>query len=377
MKILIVQGGFGAGGAEKIVSVLAAHRIGLGDQVSVAGMTMPEDGSYFSFPDGVSLLVAEGGNDGFRRLKQLARLRRIRRFIQDENPDVVVSFLTKINVLTLAAALRRDVPVIVSERNNPIVQNANPVWRHAQNILGHRASTVVMQTERVRQDLPPSLRSKAQVIPNPCAPIEGAAQLLGSGGNRLVAVGRLDPQKGFDLLIDAMSEIIQKNPDARLTIFGEGPERAALEAQRDRLGLQGVISLPGASDTPGAWMKGADILVFSSRFEGFPNVVAEATVAGLPVVSFDCPYGPKELIRHGENGLLVAPENTAELARAVLQLSDDPELLDKMRQGYQHNRDWLAPDSILEKWDRIIADAAHRRVGAGVEHGHSTCRPES
>ena len=359
MKILVVQGGFGAGGAEKIVSILAAHRVEQGDDVAVAGMTMPVGGSYFPFSDKVNLLVAEDGRAGPKGIAQYYRLRQIRRFIRDEAPDVVVAFLTKINVLTLAAALGKDVPVIISERNNPMVQNANPVWRHAQNVLGHRANAVVMQTERARQDLPRSLRARARVIPNPCAPLNGGTVQIGTGTDRLVAVGRLDRQKGFDLLIDAMPAIVAANPSARLTIFGEGPERQALEAQRDRLGLGEVVALPGASHAPGAWMADADILVFSSRFEGFPNVVAEATVAGLPVVSFDCPYGPRELIRHAENGLLVPPENTEELANAVRHLSGDAALLDRMRQAFGENRAWLAPNSILAKWDRIIDDATN------------------
>ena len=356
MKILIVQGGFGAGGAEKIVSILAAHRVDKGDQVSVAGLTMPEGGSYFPFPDGVSLLTRAQG-PGASGGGQRARLQHIRQVIRDENPDVIVAFLTKINVLTLTAVLGRRVPVIISERNNPRAQNAHPIWRHAQNVLAHRARTIVMQTERAAEDLPRSLRRRARVVPNPCAPLAGVRDRLGRGSDRLVAVGRLDRQKGFDLLIAAMPQILQANPKAKLTIFGEGPERRALEDQRDRLGLGEAVSLPGSSAAPGAWMSGADILVFPSRFEGFPNVVAEATVSGLPTVSFDCPYGPRELIRHEQNGLLVAPEDTDALARNVARLSTDPELLQKMRQSYTENQTWLAPDNILAEWDEVIEDA--------------------
>lgn len=352
MKILIIQGGFGAGGAEKIVSILAAHRAERGDEVHVAGLTMPPSGSYFPFPDEVTLHVAQAGGG------QLDRLRHIRSVIQQVAPDVIISFLTKINVLTLIATLDRATPVIISERNNPRAQTANPVWRHAQNLLARRARAVVMQTQRASEDLPRAIQRKARIIANPCALPTGAREHLGTGSSNLVAVGRLDHQKGFDLLLDAMPQILAGNPGARLTIYGEGPARKALEAQRDRLQLGDVVSMPGSSAAPGEWMDNADILVFSSRYEGFPNVLAEATVTGLPLVSFDCPYGPRELIRPEENGLLVPPEDVDGLAQAVLRLSSSPELLQKMRDADLESRVWLAPDNILAEWDETIDDVA-------------------
>ncbi|WP_170333720.1 glycosyltransferase family 4 protein [Ruegeria arenilitoris] len=359
MKILIIQGGFGAGGAEKIVSILAAHRSGMGDDVYVAGLTMPEGGSYFSFPDDVTLMVA---SDDPKARGQWARLQHIRQVIREVKPDLVITFLTKINVLALAAVLGWRVPIIISERNNPKAQNAHPIWRHAQNLLAHRARTIVMQTERASQDLPRSLQRKAQVVPNPCAPLEGIRDRLGKGNSQLVAVGRLDRQKGFDLLLQAMPQILRANPAAKLTIYGEGPERTALEDLRDQLGLGDAVSLPGASSSPGAWMAGADLLVFPSRFEGFPNVVAEATVTGLPVVSFDCPYGPRELIRHDDNGLLVPPEDVDALAAAVIRLCEEPETLNRMRQSFAQNLSWLAPDNILAVWDEVIEDNTIRQI---------------
>ncbi|NVO56387.1 glycosyltransferase family 4 protein [Rhodobacteraceae bacterium B1Z28] len=351
MKLLIVQGGFGVGGAEKIVSILAAHRVERGDEVHVAGLTIPPGGSYFEFPDTVTLHIAQSDRG------QLDRLRHIRKVIQDVSPDVVVTFLTKINVLTLLATLDRQVPVIISERNNPRAQSAHPLWRHAQNLLARRAHAVVMQTHRACEDLPGAVQRKARVISNPCALPPGAREHLGVGATNLVAVGRLDRQKGFDLLLAAMPRILKGNPDAKLTIFGEGPEREALEAMRKQLKLTDVVSLPGSSPVPGAWMDGADILVFPSRYEGFPNVLAEATVTGLPVVSFDCPYGPRELIRPEENGLLVPPEDVEALAQAVLRLSQSPDLLQRMRDADLESRVWLAPDNILAEWDEAIDDA--------------------
>ncbi|TYC75964.1 glycosyltransferase family 4 protein [Stappia sp. BW2] len=363
MKLLFVQAGFGAGGTEKIVAMLAAHRAELGDEVHVAAMTCPEAGSYFSYPDNVVLHVLDRSSGKGLLPLPLRRLANIRKLVRSVSPDACLSFLTKINVLTLLAA-GSSVPVIASERNNPLVQRAHPAWRRAQNALMPRAAAMVMQTDRARQGLPARVQPCAQVIPNPCAPIAGVAP--SPEGNRLVAVGRLDHQKGFDLLIDAMALVREKQPEARLTIYGEGAARASLEAQRDRLGLQDVVSLPGKSTKPGEWIRNSDILVLSSRFEGFPNVVAEAVVSGLPVVAFDCPYGPRELIFDGENGLLVNDGDVAALAEAIDRLMSSSALRAAMADASLRLRQKLAPETILAQWDRAISDAG--REGA-FKHG--------
>lgn len=353
MKILIIQGGFGAGGAEKVVAMIAADRARLGDDVTVMGFAMPEAGSYFPYPDDVQLLVPGGGKGG----SPLTRLKRIRQTIRRERPDVVLSFLTKVNVLSLAAAIGTGTPVVISERNNPRAQNAHPIWRHAQNLLVRRAACAVMQTERARADLPVSAQGSSVVIPNPCAPHDTHTAAPNAATNRLAAVGRLDKQKGFDVLLHAIVQIVQEVPDAKLTIHGEGPERAHLEALCASLDLTDHVTLPGASPTPGSWLSETDVMVMPSRFEGFPNVLAEATVNGLPVVSTDCDFGPREIISEGENGLLVPVDDRKALAETIIRLLKDRDLRTRMAGAAAINRDRLAPAQILQDWDHVIARA--------------------
>lgn len=353
MKVLLIQGGFGAGGAEKIVAMIAAHRARMGDEVTVMGFDMPEGGSYFSYPDNVRLVLP----DGAKGSNPLTRLLMIRRTIRTIRPDVVLSFLTKVNVLSLAATIGSDVPVVISERNNPRVQNAHPIWRHAQNLLVRRAACAVMQTERAQGDLPKTVQARSMVIPNPCAPNPDHPVQPDPNGNRLVAVGRLDHQKGFDVLLRAMGAIIEAAPDVSLTIHGEGPERGALEALIQEYNLSGHVALPGSSPTPGAWLSQADLVVMPSRFEGFPNVLAEATVAGLPVVSTDCDFGPREMIVDGENGVLVPVDDAPALANAVIRLMKDSALRAHMAGQAAINRDRLAPERIFQDWDQVIARA--------------------
>jgi|WetSurMetagenome_2_1015567.scaffolds.fasta_scaffold08990_5 glycosyltransferase involved in cell wall biosynthesis len=133
----------------------------------------------------------------------------------------------------------------------------------------------------------------------------------------LLAIGRLTAQKGFDMLIRAFSEI-RKSMKVRLVILGEGEERAALEAQIHSLGLADEISLPGFVANPYQYIAGAALFVLSSRWEGLPTVLVEAMALGIPIVSTDCPSGPREILLDGKYGALVPVEEPAALANAII-----------------------------------------------------------
>lgn len=364
MKILFIQGGFDAGGAEKIVAMLARHRAAKGDEVVVAVMLMPEKGSYFDYPPDIRLVSFEMGRSRYGRSKHFHRLVWLRRLLRREKPDLVISMLTKINVLTLTASIRTGIRVIVSERNNPHKQ-ATALLRHAQTLMMRRANGIVMQTDRARMALPGHCRSRAKVIVNACPPIPVQRQPQDQGC-RIVAVGRLDPQKGYDLLLQAFASLKPIPEGVTLTIFGEGPSRPELEAQRDALGLADTVSLPGRSAGPADWLARADLLVVSSRFEGYMNTLTEATITGIPVVAFDCDYGPREQIFPGRNGVLVPPEDVGALARAMHELALSPERRRELS-GHTDHAIWMHdPARILSEWDALIDDRVPVSVAASL-----------
>jgi hypothetical protein len=157
----------------------------------------------------------------------------------------------------------------------------------------------------------------------------------------------------IELCADARRCLDRLSGRLPLGLITDGPE-VTQRAKIAALGIDDAVSLPGLTARPGAWIEAGDIMVLSSRYEGFPNVVAEATVSGLPVVSFDCPYGPRELIADGENGLLVPEGNVDALAEAISRLANDPELRRKMRAGALLNRARLSETAVMRLWDRVI-----------------------
>jgi glycosyltransferase involved in cell wall biosynthesis len=205
---------------------------------------------------------------------------------------------------------------------------------------------------------------RGRVIPNPVDLPSPRRRL--SGTRRLVAVGRLVHQKGFDLLLRAFAEIATEHPEWTLTIWGEGEERGRLEALCAQLALLEQVQLPGLTELPGQWVEEAEVFVLSSRFESFGNVVTEAMVAGLPVVAFECPWGPGDIIRDGEDGLLVPPEDVGALAAAMRRLIVDPELRRRLGEAGARNVRRFQKEMIVAQWDALIGEAVAGAREAGA-----------
>lgn len=138
----------------------------------------------------------------------------------------------------------------------------------------------------------------------------------------LSAVGRLDREKGFDLLIRALS--LLEDSDLHLVIAGEGPQREELEALVNQLGLVGRVHMPGFMESPACVIQNSELFVLSSRCEGFGNVLVEALATGVPIVSTDCPGGPRDILCDGRLGHLVSPGSADALAVAISDAQQHP-----------------------------------------------------
>jgi glycosyltransferase involved in cell wall biosynthesis len=176
----------------------------------------------------------------------------------------------------------------------------------------------------------------------------------------LVAAGRLHPQKGFDLLIEAVARLVHRDQrPVHLRILGDGPAATTLRAQIAQLGLEKHVTLAGHRPNPLPYYRQADLFCLPSRYEGLPNVLAEAMLCRVPVLAADCPSGPRELLAEGKYGRLVPPEDPAALAAAIDEFWQQP---GPWRQRVEPARDWIAttygPDPVMDRLHAWLEQAA-------------------
>lgn len=357
LNIAIIVAGLGAGGAERVISLIAGDWVTKGNDVTIISFDGEKDPIFHRFDDRIQLVrlgISMGGG-GFAGLKaSLRRYVMLRKTLNCLAPDITLSFLTKINVLTLLACLGSKRRLVISERNNPQMQSASRIWRLLLARLHWRADAIIMQTRGSLKCLKGSSRWRARVIPNPIsiAPIAEPARPR----SVLTAAGRLTPQKGFDMLIDAFAIVASHHRDWVLTIWGEGECRPALEMQIARLGLGDRIRLPGNSPSPNHWTGQADAFVLSSRYEGFGNALGEAMAAGLPVAAFDCDYSPSDMIFPDQNGLLVPDGDVSALAKALDRLMGDAALRERLGRAASEMSNRFHLGTVMKRWDRVLAD---------------------
>jgi glycosyltransferase involved in cell wall biosynthesis len=321
MRIAFVIPNLGAGGAERVASLLSNDWAGRGHEITL--LTFEEEGAepFFPLDERVSvrrLAASEISHGTAERLSSnFSRIARLRAALRQVRPDVAVAFMTEANVLAIAASRGLGIPVVISERNQPDRPGLGRVHKFARKLTYPFASAIVVQTEGIAEWVESRFSVPVSVIPNPVPRAPSPTPRPQASSPVLVSVGRLTAQKGFDLLIRAFAVLAKKHGAWRLVIYGEGPERQALMRIADELELGQRVAFPGIiKDIAGA-LSEADLFVLASRYEGYPNALVEALAAGLPIVATACPGATEEILADGLNGMLVPQDNVPALANAL------------------------------------------------------------
>lgn len=376
MRILFFLYSLGSGGAERVTATLANYWARRGLAVGIVTLCGVEQDFYplWESVERIPLGLAGSSSTLSTALRSnLRRVRALRRVIRERRPDVVVAMGGTANVLlALASAGLKHGVYIGSERIYPPRMPMGRFWEVQRRYLYRWLTAVVVQTEKVRQWVRQNTRARqVDLIPNPLQyPLPTAEPRLAVHSvvppqrQILLGAGRLDHQKGFDLLLQAFASVSAAHPDWHLVILGEGDMRSSLELLRGRLRLDERVSLPGRAGNLAEWYENSHLFVLSSRYEGFPNVLLEAMAYGLPSVSFDCDTGPADVVRHGVDGLLVPPENVEALAEALATLMTDEPMRLSLAQRATEVRERFSLPCVASQWEGLFERYLGREVCA-------------
>ena len=348
MKLLFIISSLSNGGAEKILTLLANH---FSHNNDVYIITLSKNKPFYKLEKKVTLIqlnLYQTSTSVYEALtNNIKRVITLRKTIKSIQPDIIISFLTQTNIISIIATTFMNIPIIIAEHSIYNTENNNGFWRLLRKGIYPFANTLILLTKYDAENY--NFVANKAVIPNFIS-IEEANNNL-KKENIILAVGRLHPVKQFDKLIIMYSKI---DTNYKLLIVGEGKERKKLEILIKTLGLEDRVSLEGQRKNIYEYYKKAKIFVLTSKHEAFPNVLLEAMYFGCSIVSFDCDYGPRAIIENKKNGFLVNSED--EFIDSINMFISNQLLLNKVSYYAKERTNDFEKEKIIQKWKNIIYD---------------------
>ena len=351
-KIVLYIDSMNRGGAQRVMINLATYLANDGIK-TILVTDFPSDGrnSQYNVPDQIERRYLSNSSHGNIIYKNLVRIKRLRKIVKNELPDVVLSFLGRPNITMLLATNGLQVRKVISVRNDPNREYGGS--RIKQKMIGSffkKTDGVVFQTRDAEKYFPKAVQLKSTIILNP---VDEKFFLIDrcSLTQNIISVGRIEKQKNHKLLINAFSKVKDIIPNQNLLILGDGSLRCELENYVKKINLSGRVIFKGNVHNVEDELKKASLFVLSSDWEGLPNVLMEAMAVGVPVISTDCPCGgPKMLIRSEDEGLIVPCGNECELASAILKIISSKDIQNRMSKKEKERAMEFYPKKIYSQW---------------------------
>lgn len=345
MKLTFVSSTLHAGGAERVISLLANSFCQKGYEVEI--VCINKHLVFYPIDEKVKVWFAE---DEVKSPSILKKVFWLRNHIKNDRPNVVIAFMLEVYCVTLASLIGVSVPVISSERIDPhFFGRAKGLLRW---LLLRRTTHLVVQTVRIKDFYSAKLQSRTTIIPNPVTDkVFSLTPTLKQ--KRIIAVGRLAYQKNYPMMFRAFAKVHHDFPDWQLVVYGNGPQKDEIRGVIERLGMEGHIILAGKSDHVVEEMNKSSLFVMSSDYEGMSNALLEAVCVGLPVISTDV-SGARDLITEGVNGYIVPVGNERALTLALSSMLSSPEKMDEMGRQSKALAPRFREEQIVGQWEELI-----------------------
>lgn len=360
MKIAFYINTLQRGGAERVITNLA-NSFSKQPNCEVIMYTSYQAEDEYSLEDCIQRINLDDVNMRKKGIiyRNYHRISTLRNMLRKDKPDVLISFLREPAIRSVIAGLGINTKIITSVRNVPDKEYPGIRGKFEKTFLLPLSNGCVFQTELAKKEFPKRLQEKSEIIMNDVD--ESFFRITRQPQKNIVSVGRLCSQKNHPLLIRAFKHISQKHPEYKLLIYGDGPDRNQLQDLINEYHMSNRIILKGNTAEVATALKFADIFVLSSNYEGLPNALLEALAAGTPSIATDCPCGgPRMIIDHGVNGLLVPVGDEEKLADCIdMLISDSKYREDLSRNAKTISRNYI-PESIFEKWRVYIERIVNR-----------------
>lgn len=355
-KLAFYIGSLDKGGAERVFVNLAEYFQSRGYQIVM--VTQYRKADEYALADGIKRVISDitpQETTGSRLINFYRRVRKLHRIWKEETPDLVLSCVGKNNFMTIVTTMFTKTKPVVSVVGEAKEEYPGRIMKFLANLLFPYASGVILQTERSRSFFSKRVSKTAVILPNSLNPLFMRKRFQGEREKRIVSVGRLDANKNHEMMIRAFAALADRYPEHTMTIYGEGELREVLQKLIGSLDLENRVFLPGVIPDVADKIEKAAVFLLVSYSEGISNALIEAMALGLPVIATDVPSGgTQELIRHGENGLVIPTGDEKALEKALDTLLSDRELAEKLGEEAHRIQERLAPDRVNEQWQEYF-----------------------
>lgn len=364
MKVLISLSRVRMGGAERVLLSITEGLIARGHQVTLVTM-VDESQDFYKFPTETRRINLDLDRRAPTVLHSawntFLRVRALRKTIRQETPDAVMAFLPVNNLLVSMALVGKDIPLLLSERVYPSKEKR--VVRWLQRIMYPQATRFVTNSTGIDGFYHWVPATKRRIIYNIPVRVDlgGEPVLPDPDRSYVVSMGRFVEEKNFPLLVNAFADVAADFPQWDLIMLGDGVMQAPCRDLAEALGITERVILPGRISPPFPTLKESDLFVLPSNFEGVPNVLLEAMACEVPVITTDYFGEPRDVIQHGENGIIVPRNARDALAAAMRSLMSDEVKRQRLAGNAKASLARFNEEAIIDQWEQLLLEMVEEK----------------